>query len=132
MNVYYYYLSIIFVYKDKVEKMSDATKEEKPKTDNWAEMSDNDADDQPEENQEAKKEHTIKPAKKKVPAEQKGVKNARGDYVVSSIDIPDLRAGVKQEGNEQAEEDSDTDTEYDEEDDVNETAQVAEPVPEGK
>jgi len=107
--------------------MSDAVKEEKPKTDNWAEMSDNDAEEQPEENEEVKKEHVIKPAKKKVPAEQKGIKNARGDYVVTSIDIPDLRAGVKKDkdGNDQAEDDDDTDTEYDEEDDAKETTQVA-------
>ena len=112
--------------------MSDAAKEEKPKqTDNLAEMSD-DAEEQVEEVEEWKKEHVIKPAKKKVQAEQRGTKNARGDYVVTSIDIPDMRTGVKkdEEGNDAVS--SDSDTEYDDEDDVKETAPVEAPKEEGK
>jgi hypothetical protein len=33
-------------------------------------------------------------AKPKPPPTKKGVKNDRGDYVVTSIDIPDMRTGV--------------------------------------
>ena len=44
--------------------------------------------------QEEEKQHVIKPAKK-IPPTQKGKKNAQGDYVVTNIDIPDFRDGVK-------------------------------------
>jgi hypothetical protein len=101
--------------------MTDITnkKENKKNTENWAEMSDNDADEQLEE--EAKKDHTIKPAKK-----TKEFKNSRGDYVVTAIDIPDMRTGMKNkdEDGEAVEDSSDSDTEYDEEDDTKEQAPV--------
>ena len=93
------------------------------KADNWAEMSDGDQEEEVEQDQQKE----AKP-KKKVPPAQKGVKNSQGDYVVTSIDIPDMRTGVKKdgEGKDVAESESDSDTEYDEEDDQNETNQVEE------
>ena len=33
-------------------------------------------------------------AKKKIPPTKKGNKNERGDYVVTTIDIPDMRTGI--------------------------------------
>ena len=104
---------------------------EQKKDNNWAEMSDEAEEEQPAENQE--KQHVIKPAaeKKKVPPPQKGSKNKDGDYVVTTIDIPDIRSGVKQNDDGAAqEEESDSDTGYDDEDDVNETP--AQEVVEGK
>ena len=86
--------------------MSNTAKE--PRTDNWAEMS----DDEPEEIEESKKEHTIKLAKK-----SKDFKNARGDYVVTTIDIPDMRTGVKGEDGEEEADSSDSDEGYGDEDD---------------
>jgi len=100
--------------------MSTEIKEDaKPKqTDNWADMSDG----QPEEEETADKQHVIKPAKKKA----KGFKNKQGDYVVTSIDIPDMRSGMKKDGEAESEEESDSDTEYDEEDDVKEAVKEEE------
>ena len=93
-------------------------KDETKKEDNWAEMSDN--EEEPEQPVE-EKQHVIKPAKKKIPAAQKGTKNSHGDYVVASIDIPDMRTGLKKDDDGKViEDDSDSDTEYDDEDDQNE------------
>lgn len=100
-------------------------KDETKKADNWAEMSDQDQEEEVEE----VKNHVIKEAKKKIPPAQKGTKNSHGDYVVTTIDIPDMRVGQKkhdEEGNE-VDDSSDSDTEYDDEDDVKET-----PVEEAK
>lgn len=66
---------------------------------------------------------------KKVKPAQKGTKNKEGDYIVTSIDIPDNRTGIKK-GEEGAagegEEEEDSDTEYDEEDDTKEAQAVPE------
>lgn len=61
----------------------------------------------------------IKPGKDKKKAGQKGFKNKDGDYVVTTIDIPDMRTGVKSkdEDDKEAEDESDSDDEYDEEED---------------
>lgn len=67
-----------------------ATKEDQKK--DWAEMSDGEEPEQ-EAKDEEKAKITIK--KKKVPAAQKGFKNDRGDYVVTTINIPDMRTGMK-------------------------------------
>ena len=53
----------------------------------WAEMSD-DGEDETEEQQQ---DPSTEKEKKKVPAAKKGFKNERGDYVVTSIDLPDMR-----------------------------------------
>lgn len=94
-----------------------ATQEEKPAAQekkDWAEMSDGeDPEDQKEQEQEVKKEK-----KKKIPQAKKGFKNDRGDYVVTSIVVPDLR--VKNEKELKDESSSDSDTEYDDEDDTKE------------
>ena len=67
-----------------------ATKEDQKK--DWAEMSDGEEPEQ-EAKDEEKAKITIK--KKKIPAAQKGFKNDRGDYVVTTINIPDMRTGMK-------------------------------------
>ena len=73
----------------KNEEKDQKTKQE------WADMSDGEADGDKDgadqENEE--KTHTII-QKPKPPAPKKGTKNERGDYVVTSIDIPDMRTGV--------------------------------------
>ena len=104
-------------------------KDETKKADNWAEMSDQEEEqEQPAE----EKNHVIKPAKKKIPPAQKGTKNSHGDYVVTSIDIPDMRTGVKKDDEGKViDEDTDSDTEYDDEDDQNDAA-AKEEVKEGK
>ena len=91
-----------------------ATKEEQNK--DWAEMSDG---EEPEvDAQEEAAKITIK--KKKIPAAAKGFKNKQGDYVVTKIDIPDMRHGVNKTEDGEPIEESDDDTEYDEEEDTNE------------
>merc|ERR1711935_896803 len=55
--------------------------------------------------------------KKVIPPPMKGTKNKGGDYVVTSIDIPDLRDGVKSKAAQMEEDDSDRDEGYDDEDD---------------
>lgn len=62
---------------------------EEKKTDNWAEMSDGEDAEQEEEK--------VAPAepKKNIPVPKKGTKNKGGDYVVTKIDIPDFRDGIK-------------------------------------
>jgi hypothetical protein len=61
---------------------------EEKKTDNWAEMSDGEDAEQEEEK--------VAPVEKKViPVPKKGTKNKGGDYVVTAIDIPDFRDGVR-------------------------------------
>jgi hypothetical protein len=73
---------------------------EQQKTDNWAEMSDGEEHEEQTLEQKAEgeeKNHKIKPAQKvKVPPAMKGTKNTNGDYVVASIDIPDMRTGLKE------------------------------------
>ena len=87
----------------------------------WAEMSDGDEEvEETEQTQQAEEKE-----KKKIPAAKKGFKNDRGDYVVTDIDIGELRSNAKKEQKEKAEE-TDSDTEYDDEDDVKEEAQVEE------
>ena len=106
------------------------SKKEK-QTDNWAEMSDGQEEQEAQETAEGEqKNHVIKPAKKKAP---EGSKNKYGDYVVTSIDIPDLRTGVKDNEKGGVKEDSsDSDTEYDDEDDNNEQQAAEETKVEGK
>lgn len=97
----------------------------------WAEMSDG---EEPEaEAKEEEKSHTIK-KKQKVPAAKKGFKNDRGDYVVTSINIPDTRTGVNKEKKEKEDDDdSDSDTSYGDEDDAKEEVKkTEEPKKEGK
>ena len=99
--------------------LCDTIMEQKDKQANWADMSDGEEESAQQLQKEEKKEE-----KKPVPPEQKGMKNSRGDYVVTSIDIPDMRGGVKKDGSgtAEAEQASDSDTEYDEEDDQKEQA----------
>ena len=106
--------------------MSETKPEEAKKTDNWAEMSDEHVDEDEQIEVEVEKPKKIKPAKK-------GTKNRDGDYVITTLDIPDMRTGMreaKEKTGLAAEIDSDSDTEYDEEDD-NKEAAVEEKV-EGK
>ena len=113
----------------------EGAKEQDPtkKTDDWAEMSDEAEDPEQEAGADGEaKNHVIKQAKKKIPPTQKGTKNKQGDYVVTTIDIPDIRTGVKKEGEEKEETESDSDTEYDDEDDQNEAPAKEEEKADGK
>ena len=95
------------------------------KAEAWADMSDGEEAEH-HDNMEAEEKKVVK--KKNIPKAQKGVKNDRGDYVVTKIEIADARADAKKEReNAQKDEDSDSDTEYDDEDDVKEEAKEEEP-----
>ena len=96
-------------------KMADA---EEKKTNNWAEMSDDE-----EEQQEEEVKPQVEEPKKVIPPPRKGTKNKGGDYVVTTLDIPDFRDGVKKT-KEEEEEDSDSDEGYGDEEDVKETPPV--------
>ena len=90
----------------------------------WAEMSDVDEDNEHADDAQKKEEDKEKP-KKKIPA-KKGFKNDRGDYVVTTIDIPDMRTGMRKEGgNAAGGEETDSDSVYDDEDDTKEQQQAA-------
>lgn len=90
----------------------------------WAEMSDG---EEPEADNNEQEMQVKKEKKKKIPQAKKGFKNDRGDYVVTSIFVPDLRGGVNGEKKEKAyDSDSDSDTEYDDEDDTKEVKKVEE------
>lgn len=73
--------------------MTENKKEDK--RENWADLSDqdNEADDQTADattGDDGKK--TEKPKVVKVPNAKKGVKNVRGDYIVTKIEIPDIKS----------------------------------------
>ena len=48
-----------------------------------------------EEVEEQEQTQAVKEEKKKVPATKKGFKNDRGDYVVTTIDLPDMKVTKK-------------------------------------
>jgi len=108
--------------------MTDA---EEKKTDNWAEMSDGEPEE-PEEEEEA----AIVEPKKYIPPPRKGTKNKGGDYIVTKLDIPDFRDGVKERQDEEGEDDSSSDEGYGDEEDTKpvpvETKAVEETKPEKK
>ena len=109
--------------------MSDKKNEKDQKTDNWADMSDNGEEEEEEKQQEAAVEE-----KPKVKKPIKGTKNKDGDYVVTTIDIPDMRTGVKAEktGAAAAMADESSDEEYDEEEDTAKETPAVEEKKEGK
>lgn len=80
----------------------------------WANMSDDE-----EAEREVQKEQVPEEKKVKVPKPMKGVKNDRGDYVVTTIDIVETRT-IKKEKKEEVDEDSDSDEGYGEEEDKQE------------
>ena len=103
-----------------------ASAEEKKR--DWAEMSDGEEPEDTKEEEKAK--ITIK---KKIPATQKGFKNDRGDYVVTTINIPDMRSGVNKEDEDgNPAEESDSDTSYGEETDAKATPTTEESKKDGK
>ena len=102
--------------------------DEQKKTDNWAEMSDGEQDE-PEEVEEQEPESEEE--KIVIPPPMKGSKNKGGDYVVTTIDIPDLRDGVKSKA-AQLEEESDSDEGYGDEDEPAKEEAKAPVVEEGK
>ena len=104
--------------------MTDA---EEKKTDNWAEMSDGEEHDQEEEAEAVES----KP-KKFIPPPKKGTKNKQGDYVVTKLDIPDFRDGVKERDENNEDDDSSSDEGYGDEDDTNNTKPVETAAVEGK
>mmetsp|Transcript_16299 Transcript_16299/g.25184 ORF Transcript_16299/g.25184 Transcript_16299/m.25184 type:complete len:106 (-) Transcript_16299:587-904(-) len=95
----------------------------------WAEMSDEEEHEVAAKEEGDKPQHTIKQSKKKT--QQKGFKNDRGDYVVTSILIPELQKKEKK-AEESEEEESDSDEGYDEEDDTKEQAQANAAAAKGK
>ena len=99
-------------------------------------MSDGGDDDEKigkeKEDQEAEQPVKKEP-KKKVPPTKKGTKNDRGDYVITTIDIPDMRTGVSKSEKMQVISDSDSDSGYGDEDEPKEEKKVEEaPAKEGK
>ena len=54
--------------------------------------------------------------KKVIPPTKKGYKNKGGDYVVSSIFIPDMREGMREDKAQEVESDSDSFEGYGDED----------------
>lgn len=91
-------------------------------------MSDGDDGEQEEEKVAA----PVEP-KKFIPPPKKGTKNKGGDYVVTTLDIPDFRDGIKDKKKEAQESDSDSDEGYGDEDEpAKETNQEATPAVEGK
>lgn len=102
---------------------------EDKKTNDWAEMSDEAEDNDGQDNGEEK----TAPKPKKIKPAAKGYKNKDGDYVVNSIDIPDMRTDMKTigEDGEVIDDETDSDTEYDEEDDNKDAAKEDE-TKEGK
>ena len=108
------------------------------KTKEWAEMSDEDEEigantedkkDQAVEGEDAQNQVSKQKFKGKskgdnIPPAQKGFKNERGDYVVTSINILDTRTDIRKERDEDDEEADDSESEsegYGEEDDTKET-----------
>ena len=87
----------------------------------WANMSDDE-----DAEREVQKEQVPQEEKKKVPKPMKGVKNDRGDYVVTTIDVAETRAPEKK-SKEVVEEESDSDEGYGEEED-NQQEEVKEEV----
>ena len=92
------------------------------KRENWADLSDADegADDQNADapftrGEESKKTEQPKPVR--VPNAKKGIKNVRGDYIVTKIEIPDIKSKKDGENkNKESEEESSSDEGYGEED----------------
>lgn len=81
----------------------------------WANMS----DDEEAEREVPKEQVQDQEKKVKVPKPMKGVKNDRGDYVVTTIDIVETRT-TKKEKKEEVDEESDSDEGYGEEEDKQE------------
>ena len=111
---------------EKVEEIKEVNKDEKQ---DWAEMS-NDEEEEAQPAREEEKVEEIKVVKKIIPPAKKGHKNTRGDYVVTTIDIPDMRTGLSKGGeNKNADSDSSSDEGYgDEEAPVKEVAAKVEEV----
>ena len=91
-----------------------AADEKQAEKKDWAEMED---DEDPEADAEREQAEVKKEKKKKVPQAKKGFKNDRGDYVVTSIVVPDLRVGANKKEKKEQESDSDSESGYDDEDD---------------
>ena len=91
---------------------------------------DNDEDDDDQQEQPAEEKVEEKKEEKKViPPTKKGFKNKQGDYVVTSIVIPDLRDGLKKEkeAKKVLEDDSDSDEGYGDEDEPAQEAPKTDP-----
>jgi hypothetical protein len=97
--------------------------QDKKETKNWAEMSDEEGDNEQINDTQAEKEqsHVIKQKAKAadVPPPIKGKKNERGDYIVSQIIIPDFKTEKKAKTEEEEESESESE-EYGEEEDAQE------------
>ena len=92
--------------KDK-KKAEDQNAEKK----DWAEMSDDDGENDTgaAEEQKPKPEPEVK---KYIPPTQKGTKNKQGDYIVTSFEIPDIRDESKAQKDQEAEEEDSSDDDY--------------------
>ena len=68
-----------------------------------------------------------------IPPAKKGIKNDKGDYIVTSFNIADERTGIKRKNAaDQGEDSSDSDEVYGDEDDNKEEAKVEETPAKGK
>jgi len=98
--------------------------QDKKETKNWAEMSDEDGENEQINDTQPEKEqnHVIKQKSKAadIPPPIKGKKNERGDYIVTTINIPDFKTEKKAKDEEESVE-SDSESEgYGDEDDAQE------------
>ena len=94
---------------------SKATEEAKPQDKAqdkkaWAEMSDEEVEEPVQQEEQAVEQKEEVVPKKKIPQAKKGFKNDRGDYVVTSINIPDLRTNIKKTNENKTFVDSDSDS----------------------
>jgi len=110
--------------------MSDKKAEQTQKTEDWAEMSDNGEEEEEEKQQDANAEE-----KPKVKKPIKGTKNKDGDYVITTLDIPDMRTGInkaEKTGVAAAISDDSSDEGYGDEDEPAEETPAVEEKKEGK
>lgn len=102
---------------------------------NWAEMSDDEAENDNTAGAEESKPKPEPEVKKYVPPTQKGTKNKQGDYIVEKFEVTDFRDDMKKKKDNESdeEEDSSDDNFYGDEDDTkNDKTEGAEAKKEGK
>lgn len=132
----FYFMIVLFVFfilkdiiRKSLRKKMDSKDKKKAEDQNaekkdWAEMSDDDGENDAgaAEEQKAKPEPEVK---KYIPPTQKGTKNKQGDYIVTSFEIPDIRDESKAKKDEEADEDDSSDDDYYGNEDDNDKDQAA-------
>lgn len=111
-------------------KNKDPTGEKK----DWAEMSDEDGENDTAGAAEDSKAKPEPEVKKYIPPTQKGTKNKQGDYIVEKFEITDFRDEMKANKDEESEEDDSSDDNFygDEDDNQNQKAESPEAKKEEK